>query len=222
MSDDYRALCLSHLVSVGIHHTLAFLAIPDDEVDMERDTLQPIGSCALYGPYMVAPVIEDEWDVVHASLDALWTRASRVPAANAGHARRRRIDARCARKSAGSLTIDVARERERHRENLGYVTATGACAFLVFVALPRASRSSRRCARTTKRPADTSLPSARRRPKTIRARRCRPEPLHRASDSRHSCNELRTALEREQLLIPQNTLLLTDQRTRKHPRSPHC
>ena len=52
MSDDYRALCLSHMVTVGIHHTLAFLAIPDDEVDMERDTLEPIGSCALYGPYL--------------------------------------------------------------------------------------------------------------------------------------------------------------------------
>jgi hypothetical protein len=73
MSDDYRALCLSHLVSVRIHHTLAFLAIPDDEVDRERDTLQPIGSCAFYGPYMVVPVAEDEWEVARAALDALWT-----------------------------------------------------------------------------------------------------------------------------------------------------
>ena len=38
------------------------------------------------------------------------------------------------RRARQRLTIDVARERERHRENLGYVTAPGACAFLVFVA----------------------------------------------------------------------------------------
>ena len=133
MSDEYRALCLSHLVSVGVHHTLAFLAIPDDEVDIERDTLEPIGSCVLYGPYRVAPAIEDAWDVVHASLDAMWTHCPECLLHTLG-----RLDGAesmlAAQESRQQLTIDIASERERHRENLGYVTAPGACAFLLFVA----------------------------------------------------------------------------------------
>ena len=117
MSDDYRALCLSHLVSVRIHHTLAFLAIPDDEVDVERDTLQPIGSCALYGPYMVVPVdrrrMGDRARVARRALD----RTSRVPAAHAGHARRRRIDARRAGSPPAAADRRCARARACPRES---------------------------------------------------------------------------------------------------------
>src|SRR6185503_10333000 len=41
------------------------------------------------------------------------------------------------------------------------------------------------------------------------------DPLHEPA-SVEQLQELRTALEREELLIPQNTLLLADQRTRRH------
>jgi hypothetical protein len=221
MSDDYRALCLSHMVSVGIHHTLAFLAIPDDEVDVERDTLQPIGSCALYGPYLVAPMIEDEWPVVHASLDALWTEhpecllrtlcildgAESMLAAP--EARRR-------------LSIDVARERERHRENLGYVTAPGACAFLVFAAtasieelaaLSAYDEETRRHLAAFGASSDAANPIHA--PRDDDAMEDE-QPEQPDTSTIEQMQQLRVALEREQVLIPQDTLLLTDDGSRKH------
>lgn len=132
MSDDYRALCLSHLITVRRHHTLAFLAIPPDDVDVELDTLRPSESCALYGPYMITPT-EHEWDIVRASLDAWWTEQPECLLRTLGmlDGAESMLAAQEARKR---LSIDIARERERHRENLGYVTAPGACAFLVFAA----------------------------------------------------------------------------------------
>lgn len=132
MSDDYRALCLSHLVTTRRHHTLAFLAIPDDEVDVERDTLQPSESCALYGPYMITPT-KDEWDIVRTSLDALCTEQPECLLRTLGmlDGAESMLAAQEARKR---LSIDIAHERERHRENLGYVTGPGAGAFLVFAA----------------------------------------------------------------------------------------
>jgi hypothetical protein len=202
MSDDYRALCLSHLVSVRIHHTLAFLAIPDDEVDRERDTLQPIGSCAFYGPYMVVPVAEDEWEVARAALDALWTERPECLLHTLGM-----LDGAesmlAAPEVRRQLQIDVAGERERTRENLGYVTATGASAFLVFVATARIEELA----------ALSAYDEETRR--HLAAFGTSPEPPQQTV-SVEQMQELRTALEREELLIPQNTLLLTDQRTRRH------
>ena len=202
MSDDYRALCLSHLVSVRVHHTLAFLAIPDDEVDRERDTLQPIGSCAFYGPYMVVPVVEDEWEVARAALDALWTERPECLLHTLGM-----LDGAesmlAAPEVRRQLQIDVAGERERTRENLGYVTATGASAFLVFVATARIEELA----------ALSAYDEETRR--HLAAFGTSPEPPQQTV-SVEQMQELRTALEREELLIPQNTLLLTDQRTRRH------
>ncbi len=219
MSDDYRALCLSHLISVGIHHTLAFLAIPDDEVDVERDTLQPIGACSIYGPYVIAPRIEDEWDVVRASLDAMSAHcpeqllhtlgmldgAESMMAAEEGRTR---------------LTRDVAHERERHRENIGYVTAPGACAFLLFIAtasedelaaLDAYDEETRRHLAAFGRVPDATSP--------IHAPQDDPDdfevdPVE--EDQDYQVQHLRTVLEREQVLVPQDALLLTDQRDRKH------
>lgn len=213
MSDDYRALCLSHLVSVRIAHTLAFLAIPDDEVDRERDTLQPIGSCASYGPYTVVPVVEDEWEVARAALDALWTERPDCLLQTLGM-----LDGAesmlAAPEVRRQLAIDVAHERERTRENLGYVSATGASAFLVFVATARIEElaalsaydeeTRRHLAAFGSSPVDEN-----------EADDAAPDPLDEPA-SAEQMQELRTALEREELLIPQNTLLLTDQRTRRH------
>jgi hypothetical protein len=213
MSDDYRALCLSHLVSVRIHHTLAFLAIPDDEVDRERDTLQPLGSCALYGPYVVVPVIEDEWEIARAVLDALWTERPECLLQTLGMLDRAE-SMLAATEVRRQLAIDVAHERERTRENLGYVTASGASAFLVFVATARIEELAALCAydeETRRHLAACGTSPAEETEQDDAA----PDPLHEPA-SVEQLQELRTALEREELLIPQNTLLLTDQRTRRH------
>ncbi|HEV8331765.1 MAG TPA: DUF6178 family protein [Steroidobacteraceae bacterium] len=212
MSDDYRALCLSHLVSVRIHHTLAFLAIPDDEVDRERDTLQPIGTCAFYGPYMVVPVVEDEWEIVRAALDALATERHECLMHTLGM-----LDGAesmlATPERRRQLQIDLAHERERARENVGYVTATGASAFLVYVATARIEElaalsvydeETRRHlaafgASDVEDPEDDEADESPQEPPTV-----------------EQMQQLRTVLEREELLIPQSTLLLTDQRTRKH------
>ena len=212
MNDDYRALCLSHLVSVRIHHTLAFLAIPDDEVDRERDTLQPMGTCAFYGPYMVVPVVEDEWEVARAALDALYIERHECLMHTLGM-----LDGAesmlATPERRRQLQIDVAHERERARESVGFVTATGASAFLVYVATARIEELAALSAydEETRRhlaafgttevedPEDDDDAGEPKEAPTV-------EELH----------QLRTVLEREDLLIPQNTLLLTDQRTHKH------
>lgn len=213
MSDDYRALCLSHLVSVRIHHTLAFLAIPDDEVDRERDTLQPLGSCALYGPYVVVPVIEDEWEIARAVLDALWTERPECLLHTLGM-----LDGAesmlAAPEVRRQLAIDVAHERERARENLGYVTATGASAFLVFVATARIEELAALCAYDEETRRHLAAFGASQAEETEQDDAAA-DPLHEPA-SVEQLRELRTALEREELLIPQNTLLLADQRTRRH------
>jgi hypothetical protein len=202
-------LCLAHLVSVGDHHTLAFLAIPDDEVDVERDTLQPSGSCAIYGPFMVAPTTEDEWEVVRASLDALWTEQPecllRTLAMLDGA--ESMLAAQAARKR---LSVDVAHERERHRENLGYVTPPGACAFLVFAATASIEELAGLSAydEETRRhlaafgASDDAVEED--------------EAEQRDPPNAEQVQRLRTALEREQVLIPQDMLLLTDQQSGKH------
>jgi hypothetical protein len=209
MSDEYRALCLSHLVSVRIHHTLAFLAIPDDEVDRERDTLQPLGSCAFYGPYIVVPTIEDEWDIVRTSLDALWTEQPECLLQTLGM-----LDGAesmlAAQEVRRRLQLDVARERELHRENLGYVTATGASAFLVFVATARIEELAALSAYDEE---------TRRHLATFGASQiedvAEDEPDESPPETVEDLEPLRTVLEREEL-IPQSALLLTDQRAREH------
>jgi hypothetical protein len=211
MSDEYRALCLSHLVSVRIDHTLAFLAIPDDEVDRERDTLQPLGSCFSYGPYMVVPTIEDEADIVRTSLDALWTERPECLLHTLGM-----LDGAesmlAAQEVRRRLHIDVARERERQRENLGYVTATGASAFLVFVATARIEElvalsaydeeTRRHLAAFGSSPVAEAADDDRTGPAADTA-------------TAENLQQLRITLEREELM-PQSMLLLTDQRSRKY------
>jgi hypothetical protein len=212
MSDDYRALCLSHLVSVRIHHTLAFLAIPDDEVDRERDTLQPIGTCAFYGPYMVVPVVEDEWEIVRAALDALSTERHECLMHTLGM-----LDGAesmlAAPERRRQLQIDIAHERERARENLGFVTATGASAFLLYVATAHIDELASLSAydEETRRHLAAFGASEVEEAQDDEADESPEEPA-----TVEQMQQLRTALEREELLIPQNTLLLTDQRTHKH------
>jgi hypothetical protein len=212
MSEDYRALCLSHLVNVRSHHTLAFLAIPDDEVDRERDTLQPVGSCAFYGPYMVVPAIEDEWEIVRTSLDALWTERPECLLHTLGM-----LDGAesmlAAQEGRRRLQIDVARERERLRENRGYVTATGASAFLVFVATASIEELAALSAYDEETRRHLAAFGASDVEDTADEDATESPPDTTTVEHMH---ELRTALEREELLIPQSTLLLTDQQTRKH------
>ncbi|HKS58643.1 MAG TPA: hypothetical protein VJS12_25360 [Steroidobacteraceae bacterium] len=209
MHDDYRALCLSHLVSVRIHHTLAFLAIPDDEVDRERDTLQPIGTCAFYGPYMVVPVVEDEWEIVRAALDALSTERYDCLMHTLGM-----LDGAesmlATQERRRQLQIDAAYERERARENIGFVTATGASAFLVYVATARIEELAALSAYDEETRRHLAAFGA-----------CESEDPQDDDEAEESptieqMQQLRTALEREDVLIPQNTLLLTDQRTHQH------
>jgi hypothetical protein len=243
MSDDYRALCLSHLVTVRRHHTLAFLAIPDDEVDVERDTLQPSESCALYGPYVITPTA-DEWDIVRASLDALWTEQPECLLRTLGM-----LDGAesmlAAQEARQQLSIDIAHERERHRENLGYVTGPGACAFLVFAAtasieelaaLSAYDEETRRHLAAFGASHDAASPihapqdadsvesddsiagddGVGLKP-DLQGSPCRSgfSPTHHEADE-VELQRLRAVLEHEQLLVSQDTLLLTDQQARKH------
>jgi hypothetical protein len=203
MSDEYRALCLSHIACVGIHHTLAFLDIPDDEVDREIETLRPVGSCAFYGPYLVTPAIEDEWDVVRTSLDALWTEHPECLLRTL-----RMLDGAesmlAAQDARRRLTIDVAQERERYRESLGYVSATGASAFLIFAAtasieeLLALSAYDEETRRHLAAFGTTQLEEE--------------QEEQEAPDDEPSV----PIPEQEQLLIPQGTLLLTNQQSGKH------
>jgi hypothetical protein len=213
MSNDYRALCLAHLVSVRDHHTLAFLAIPDDEVDVERDVMQPGGSCALYDRFMVMPRMVDEWEVVRGSLDALWTEQPdcllRTLAMLDGAE-----SMLAAQEARRQLSTDVAAQRERHRESRGYVNPTGASAFLVFAAtasveelagLSAYDEETRRHLAAFEMSHDSEDPAE------------NDEPEQSEAASMEQVDRLRAALEREQLLIPQDTLLLTDLQSRKHP-----
>jgi hypothetical protein len=208
MSDDYRALCLSHLVRVGVHHTLSFLAIPDDEAiqDPERETLQPLGTCALYDSYVVGPEIEGAWDVVRASFDAMWTHCPEELLRTL-----RSLDGAesmlAAQEGRRRLTVDVAQERERQRENLGYVTGAGAGAFLMFIAitsmeelveLSAYDEETRRNLAAFGRSDDIATASE-------------------APVEEPQLHRLRTVLEQEQVLIAQDTLLLTDQSDREQP-----
>jgi hypothetical protein len=162
---------------------------------------------------MVVPVVEDEWEVARAALDALWTERPQCLLHTLGM-----LDGAestlAAPEARRQLQIDVAHERERTRENLGYVTPTGASAFLVFVATARIEELAALCAydEETRRHLaafgasqvqetedDDAEPGSLDEPATV-----------------EQVQELRTALEREELLIPQNTLLLADQRTRRH------
>jgi hypothetical protein len=211
MSDEYRALCLSHVVSVRLHHTLAFLAIPDDEVDRERDTLQPVGSCFFYGPYMVVPAVEDEAEIVRTTLDALWTEHPECLLHTLGM-----LDGAesmlAAQEVRRRLQIDVAQERERHRENLGYVTATGASAFLVFVATARIEELAALSAYDEETRRHLAAFGASPVEATTDEEAAESPP---AAPTVEEFQQLRIVLEREELL-PQSMLLLTDQRSRKH------
>jgi hypothetical protein len=121
------------------------------------------------------------------------------------------------------LSIDVAHERERYRENLGYVTAPGACAFLVFAA----TASIEELAALSAYDEET-----RRHLAAFGASHDAASPVHAPPDddamdddeafeqpdpsTPEQMQQLRAALEHEQVLIPQDTLLLTDQQSRKH------
>jgi hypothetical protein len=212
MSDEYRALCLSHLVSVRIHHTVAFLAIPDDEVDRERDTLQPDGACFFYGPYMVVPTVEDEADIVRAALDALWTEQPGCLLQTLGM-----LDGAesmlAAQQVRRRLQLDVAQEREQQRENLGYVTATGASAFLVFVATARIEELAALSAYDEETRRHLAAFGASSMEDSVDDEATEEPPPQTATVE--ELQQLRVALEREELL-PQSMLLLTDQRGHKH------
>jgi hypothetical protein len=137
------------------------------------------------------------------------------------------------------LSIDIARERERHRENLGYVTAPGACAFLVFAAtasieelaaLSAYDEETRRHLAAFGASHDAASPiHAAEEVDSVESddavglkpdlqensRRSGFSPTHFETDE-VELHRLRTVLEREQLLVSQDTLLLTDQQARKH------
>lgn len=220
MSDDYRAMCLSHLVTVRRHHTLAFLAIPPDDFDVELDTLRPSESCAIYGPYMITPA-EDEWDIVRVSLDALWTEQPECLLQTLGmlDGAESMLGAQEARKR---LSIDIAYERERHRENLGYVSGPGASAFLVFAA----TASIEELAGLSAYDEETRRHLAAFGASNEDGVGLKPDlqgdsrtsgfsPTHDETDE-IELHRLYAVLEQEHLLISQDTLLLTDQQARKH------
>jgi hypothetical protein len=123
------------------------------------------------------------------------------------------------------LAIDIAHERERHRENLGYVTGPGACAFLVFAAtasidelaaLSAYDEETRRHLAAFGASHDVASPIHAAQDADSEESDDSLEADDSAKDDEVQLHRLRTVLEREQLLVSQDTLLLTDQQARKH------
>jgi hypothetical protein len=130
MSDDYLTLCMARLIRVDDAGALAHRRYENDEVlDDELDEVHE--QCDHFGPYLVYNLEVDQGDIVRAVLNAFWSdapdRLLRILSNLAGHESMLTQGA-----SAGTVDHDMAFERHSHREHQGYVTASGARAFLAF------------------------------------------------------------------------------------------
>jgi hypothetical protein len=141
ISDEYLAMCLSSVLFVdgrsssGFAGDMSEYAVNSQAPDEPGYTDCPSAGCnAIYGHFLVRPHFEDDWGIIRAALDALWRHApdrllhvlgTLTSSESMLHSARRRT----------SLNLDVAYERERHLERRGYVSQTGARAFLASISI---------------------------------------------------------------------------------------
>ena len=136
ISDEYLGLCLSYVVRVDSGFTSG---LGEDswgyDVDSQTNEAAEYTSGSkndcyeIYGHFLIRPALEDEWEVIRTALDALWRHTpdrllhilgALSDSESMHESDRRRI----------SVNLDVEFERERYRERRGFVSATGARAFL--------------------------------------------------------------------------------------------
>lgn len=132
LDEDTLALYFAAVLRVEDSYAAAFCREPDDggEPNRAADGLLQLGAdTEIFGRFLVSAAVDDEWDIVHGALTALWSEASEQvlallerltaddsrPAEEAGH---------------GRLHADAAAARERRREHSGFVPAESARAFL--------------------------------------------------------------------------------------------
>jgi Family of unknown function (DUF6178) len=121
MSDEYLGLCLSSVLHVADGHSNELAGCTDDSGNDGYE---------VYGHYLLRPAYEDGWESIRGALDALWRHAPERLLHILGTLASSESMLSSDRRRA-SLNLDVAFERERHLERRGYVSPTGARAFLV-------------------------------------------------------------------------------------------
>jgi hypothetical protein len=138
INDEYLAMCLSSVLLVdgssssGFAGDMSEYAVNSDEPGY---TDCPKADCyAIYGHFLVRPPFEDDWEIIRVALDALWRHAPNRLLHVLGTLASSESMLDCARRRT-SLNLDVAFERERHLERRGYVSQTGALAFLASVSI---------------------------------------------------------------------------------------
>jgi Family of unknown function (DUF6178) len=138
INDEYLAMCLSSVLLVdgssssGFAGDMSEYAVNSDEPGY---TDCPKADCyAIYGHFLVRPPFEDDWEIIRVALDALWRHAPDRLLHVLGTLASSESMLDCARRRT-SLNLDVAFERERHLERRGYVSQTGALAFLASVSI---------------------------------------------------------------------------------------
>jgi Family of unknown function (DUF6178) len=140
INDEYLALCLSSVLLVDGSYSSGFAgdmseyAVDSHAPDEPGYTDCSSADCLIYGHFLVRPSFEDDWEIIRAALDALWRHApdrllhvlgTLTSSESMLNSTERRT----------SLNLDVAFERERHRERRGYVSQTGARAFLASISI---------------------------------------------------------------------------------------
>jgi hypothetical protein len=134
-NDEYLAMCLSSVLRVdsgsgkGLDGDSSEIA-EDGHAQEAGYTDGPKSDCyAIYGHLLVRPSFEDDWEIIRAALDALWCHAPDRLLHNLGTLASSESMLNADGRRA-SLNLDVAFARERHLERGGYVSPTGARAFL--------------------------------------------------------------------------------------------
>jgi hypothetical protein len=133
-NDEYLAMCLSSVLLVDSSSSKGDGDTSEIAVDTQAHetgyTESAQSECyAIYGHFRLRPAFEDDWDIVRAALDALWRHApDRFLDILGALATSESMLASDGRRP--SLNLDVAFSRERHLERGGYVSPTGARAFL--------------------------------------------------------------------------------------------
>jgi Family of unknown function (DUF6178) len=133
--DEYLAMCLSSVLLVdsgssrGFDGDISEIAA-GGQAQEAGYTERPQSECyAIYGYFLLRPAFEDHWEIVRAALDALWRHApDRLLHTLGTLATSESMLNSDGRRT--SMNLDVAFARERYLERRGYVSPTGARAFL--------------------------------------------------------------------------------------------
>jgi hypothetical protein len=127
--DEDLVLYLSSVLRVSSHEMWGFERSTEIE-DLDR-IYAPSYHESAYGPYVVTAIVDEDWEVVRATLDVLWQRE---PARVLHLLSQLSADESmlAPQKNRESSNDDFLSSRESARERGGHVTASGARAFLAF------------------------------------------------------------------------------------------